>query len=292
MRPCIGPRTMVEITYSSRERTSPAFHPRRKPSPGRFPKLVSGLALIAAACMALPTNVRGQTRQAFAIRGREQTLYLYGSPSGDPIVVSSGDGGWLHLAPHVAELLAHNGYFVVGFDSKAYLSSFTSETTTLRAEEVPADYRELAKFAAHATGKKPILVGVSEGAGLSVLAATDSRTKAAIAGVIGLGLPDRNELGWHWKDSFIYLTHQVPNEPTISTAVIADKVAPLPLAGIHSTHDEYVPIAEVQNIFQHAGEPKQLWIVKAGNHRFSGNVAEFDRRLVEAIDWVSEHAPR
>jgi alpha-beta hydrolase superfamily lysophospholipase len=292
MRPCIGPRTMVEITYSSPERASPAHDHRRRRAIGGLLKLVHGLALLTAVWIAPATSAQGQPRQVITIRGHEQTLYLYGSPTGDPIIVSSGDGGWMHLAPHVAQLLGAKGFFVVGFDARAYLSGFTSGTTTLRPEEVPGDYRELARLAARATGKKPILVGVSEGAGLSVLAATDSRTKAAIAGVIGLGLPDLNELGWRWKDSFIYLTHQVPNEPTISTAVIADKVAPLPLAGIHSTHDEFVPIAEVQNIFRHAGEPKQLWIVEAGNHRFSGNVAEFDRRLVEAIFWVSEHAPR
>ena len=54
--------------------------------------------------------------------------------------------------------------------------------------------------------EKPILIGVSEGAGLSVLAATDAQTKALIGGVIGLGLPDMNELGWRLKDS-IYLCH-------------------------------------------------------------------------------------
>ena len=43
-----------------------------------------------------------------------------------PVIVSSGDGGWIHLGPHVAEVLAAKGFFVVGFDVKAYLESFTS----------------------------------------------------------------------------------------------------------------------------------------------------------------------
>ena len=42
-------------------------------------------------------------------------------------------------------------------------------------------------------------MGVSEGAGLSVLAATDPLTKTETLGVVGLGLPDLNELGWRWK---------------------------------------------------------------------------------------------
>ena len=129
--------------------------------------------------------------------------------------------------PHVAERSSPPaGFFVVGFDVKAYLESFTSGNGTLRPEDEPGDYKVLADFAARGATQKPILIGVSEGAGLSVLAATDPRTKAPIAGVIGLGLPDVNELGWRWRDALIYLTHGVPNEPTFSTAAIVDRVEP------------------------------------------------------------------
>jgi len=233
-----------------------------------------------------------QSREAVAIRGHQQSLYIYGSPRGEPVIVSSGDGGWIHLGPHVAEVLSARGFFVVGFDVKVYLSSVTSERSTLRPEEEPADYRVLTAFAKKATGEVPILIGVSEGAGLSLLAATDPQTKADIAGVIGLGLPDLNELGWRWKDTLIYLTHRAPNEPSFSAAAIVDRVAPLPLAAIHSTHDEFVPVTEVERVLKAANEPKRLWIVKASNHRFSDNLDEFDRQLLEAIAWVKAHAPR
>ena len=234
----------------------------------------------------------GRRRETLVIRGHEQSLYVYGTLGGDPVIVSSGDGGWIHLGPHVAEFLAAHGFFVVGFDVKAYLESFTSGRSTLRPEDEPGDYQVLAEFARKTTGKKPILIGVSEGAGLSVLAATDARTKAAIAGVIGLGLPDLNELGWRWKDAVIYLTHRAPNEPTFSTAAIVDRVAPIPLAAIHSTQDEFVPVADVERVLESAREPKRLWIVKASDHRFSDNLTEFDQRLLEAIAWTREHSPR
>jgi len=233
-----------------------------------------------------------QRSETLRIRGRDQTLRIYGTRGGDPVIVSSGDGGWIHLGPHVAEVLAAKGFFVVGFDVRAYLAGFTSGKTTLRPEDEPADFRVLAEFAARGTSKKPILIGVSEGAGLSVLAATDPQTKASIAGVVGLGLPDLNELGWRWKDSLIYLTHGIPNEPTFSTAAIVQKVAPLPIGAIHSTHDEFVSIAAVQKVLQSAQDPKQLWIVNASDHRFSDNTAEFDRRLFEAIEWVNQKTPR
>jgi len=250
------------------------------------------LLVLVVECLLIARPARPQTRETLVIRGHGQSLYLYGSPVGDPIIVSSGDGGWIHLGPHVAEFLGTHGYFVVGFDVKSYLESFTSGRTTLRPEDEPGDYQLLAEFARRRTGKKPILIGVSEGAGLSVLAATDAQTKTTIAGVIGLGLPDLNELAWRWKDALIYLTHRPPNEPLFSTAAIAGHVAPVPLAAIHSTHDEFVSVADVQKILDVATEPKRLWIVAASDHRFSDNLGEFDQRLLEAIAWTKEKTPR
>ncbi|MGE0815399.1 MAG: alpha/beta hydrolase family protein [Vicinamibacterales bacterium] len=225
------------------------------------------------------------------LRGHPQTVRLYGPKGERPVVVSSGDGGWIHLGPHVAEVLAARGCFVVGFDVKAYLASFTDAKGALRPEDEPGDYRVLADFAAAGGTARPILVGVSEGAGLSVLAATDPETKARIAGVIGLGLPDLNELGWRWRDALIYVTHGMPAEPTFSAAAVAGRIAPVPLAAIHSTHDEYVPQGEVQRVLDAAAEPKRLWLVPAADHRFSDNLPEFDRRLIEAVSWVDQQVP-
>jgi fermentation-respiration switch protein FrsA (DUF1100 family) len=233
-----------------------------------------------------------QATETITLRGRSQLLRLYGTRGNPPVIVSSGDGGWIHLGPHVAEALSAKGFFVVGFDVRAYLESFTSVGTTLRSEDEPGDYKVLADFAARGAVRKPILIGVSEGAGLSVLAATDTKTKMAIAGVLGLGLPDLNELGWRWRDSLIYVTHGVPKEPTFSTAAIVERVAPTPLCAIHSTHDEFVPLADVQKVFDRAAEPKKLWIVKASDHRFSDNLPEFDRRLLDAMAWITQNAGR
>ncbi len=250
-----------------------------------------GLVVFTLAAWLAPHRAAcAQTIEPIVIRGHSQSLHLYGTRGGPPVIVSSGDGGWIHLGPYVAEFLASKGFFVVGFDARAYLESFTSGRGTLRTEDEPGDYKALADFAARGTTRKPVLIGVSEGAGLSVLAATDPQTKRAISGVIGLGLPDLNELGWRWKDALIYVTHGVPREPTFSSAAIAARVAPVPLAAIHSTRDEFVPLADVQRVLDAAGAPKRLWVIEAADHRFSGNLPEFDRRLLEAIAWVVQNA--
>ena len=243
--------------------------------------------------VALAAAGRGpaQAGETLAIRGHDQSLHLYGRRGAPAIVLSSGDGGWLHLAPYLAQSLAGAGYYVIGFDAKAYLSSFTSGVTTLREADVVGDFRVLIERASSGSSARPILVGISEGAGLSVLAAADPLVGRSIGGVIAVGLPDLNELGWRWKDSVIYLTKGVPNEPTFSAAAIIGKVSPLPLAAIYSAHDEYVPFAEVERLMAMAHEPKQLWVIDAADHRFSNNLAECDRRLFAALAWVHGHTP-
>ena len=99
-------------------------------------------------------------------------------------------------------------------------------------------------------------------------------------------MPDLNELGWRWTDSVIYVTKGTPREPTFRVSTIIDRVAPVPLAAIHATGDEFVPLQEARALMDRAREPKRLWIVEASNHRFSDNRPDFDRRLLEALAWV------
>jgi dienelactone hydrolase len=248
------------------------------------------VALLASALVSTtPRRVESApsvSSDILVIRGVEQTLRLYGSRGARPVLVSSGDGGWMHLGPQVARFLAEQGYFVVGFDAKAYLSGFTSTDRTLRREDVPSDYLALIEYAARGSATRPLLVGVSEGAGLSVLAATAPAVKAKIEGVIVLGLPEQNELGWRWRDSLIYLTKKAPHEPLFSARAIVGDVAPVPLAAIHSTHDEFAPLSDIRAIMDDAHEPKRLWVIDAANHRFSDNQPELESRLREAIAWI------
>jgi len=225
--------------------------------------------------------------EVLAIRGHQQVLHLYGEETGAPVIVASGDGGWMHLAPHAAEVLAGRGFFVVGLDSRAYLESFTVGVSSLTAEDVSRDIGAVVARAARATSRRPALIGVSEGAGLVVLAASDVSMQARVEGVVTLGLPDRNELAWHWKDAVVYVTHGAANEPNFSARSIVGRVAPLPLAAIYSDHDEFVPEADVRAMMDAAGAPKRLWMVPASNHRFSDNLAGCDAALTEALRWAS-----
>jgi pimeloyl-ACP methyl ester carboxylesterase len=224
------------------------------------------------------------TIQVVSLAGREQKLHLYGPENGPPVILASGDGGWIHVAPHLADILAARGYFVMGLDSRSYLNSGSGTKDVLTPTEIARDYRTLLSKAG--TGTRVLLVGVSEGAGLSVVAAADPRNQDRIAGVIAIGLGDRNELAWHWKDSIIYVTKGVPSEPIFNASTFLPHVSPVPLAFIRSTHDEFVPRTESDHLIAAASSPVHSWIVSAGDHRFSDNLPELDRATLQAFDWI------
>jgi len=231
----------------------------------------------------LPFSSQGIIR-SISLGGREQRLHLYGAPTGRPVILSSGDGGWMHLAPHLADALAARGYFVIGLDSKTYLSSASGSNHGLTPEDISRDYGTLlATFASH---QPAVLAGVSEGAGLSVVAAADPRNQRWIAGVMSFGLGERNELAWHWKDSLIYVTKAVPSEPTFNASTFIPRISPLPLAFIRATHDEFVPPAESDRLIATAAAPVRAWTVSAGDHRFSDNLPALDVAAFQAFDWI------
>lgn len=245
------------------------------------------LALALAAGLGSAEAGGPSRSEPFVLRGHNLSLHLYGSRGATAAIVTSGDGGWVHLGPDVAQFLASRGWFVVGFDAKAYLSSFTSGSKTLAASDVPPDYATLADYAAQGAPGPAVLLGVSEGAGLSVLAASGPEVQRRVAGVIALGLPDKNELGWRFRDSMIYMTKKTPNEPLFSARDYVARVSPVPFALFRSSHDEFVPPAESEAIWAQAKEPRRLWAIDAADHRFSDKQAELQRGLGEALEWIA-----
>ena len=233
-----------------------------------------------------------ETTANLSLRGKNQELHLYGTAGNKPVILSSGDLGWAGFVVHVAEFLAKSGYFVLGLNSKAYLASFTAGSSTLAPQDVPKDYMTLIEYAKRSSSAAPILAGVSEGAGLSVLAASEPPVKSAIRGILALGLPDENELGWKWQDFTIWITKKVPKEPSFMVSDIIGKVSPAPLAEIHSTHDEFLPLDKAKALMALAGEPKRMWVIEAANHRFSDARDELDQRVLEAIAWVTSLSNR
>ena len=84
------------------------------------------LTIALTALLLLANAGTAQIQNTVSLRGKSQQLKLYGPPEGVPVVLSSGDLGWAGLVVHVAEFLSSKGYYIIGFNTKSYLASFTS----------------------------------------------------------------------------------------------------------------------------------------------------------------------
>ena len=252
------------------------------------------LTIIGAALLSLSpaVSLRAESRSAVlshetlsvdVLRGRSQRAER------GVVVMASGDAGWRGLAKDLGEKLADRGYDIVGLDSKVYLTAGTKRAGSLTPEAVQEDYLRLVRTARQWFPDRPIvLAGVSEGAGLSILAAADRRVAARINGVLGLGTPDTVTLAWHFWNWTVWVTHKEPDEPSVPTAPYLAALAPTPVLLVHSTHDEYVPVEVARELFAHAQEPRRMAVLEARNHAFSDARGPLLTSVLEALRWFGE----
>ena len=83
------------------------------------------------------------------------------------------------------------------------------------------------------------------------------------------------------------MTKGVPKGRCSAAAI--GRVAPLPIAAIHSTRTSSSPWTR-SSVLGRAREPKRLTLIDAEDHRFSGRETELRSRILEAIEWIAHLA--
>jgi len=230
------------------------------------------------------------------LRGHVMALTVY-RPAGTPkgtVIMASGDVGWVGLAASRAQDLSSEGYAVVGVNVREYLSTFTSKGAHLQPADIQRDFGELARVL-RPKGLLPppvVLSGVSEGAGIVVVAAASAENHEWISGVITMGLPQLSEIAWRWSDFTSWITKKDADEPSVKATDYLAGVAPIPLVMIQSTKDEYVPEAEYRAMDKAAREPKRQVLIAASNHRFTDRIAELRAAYADALNWIGGFAAR
>ncbi len=233
---------------------------------------------------------------SIVLSGKAQPVEVYDPSPGLPprsfqIVLTSGDVGWFGLPVTIAQHLSALGYRVIGFNARAYLSSFTGDQFVLKPDQISADYRKLLDWAAQAKGFPPsiAMIGVSEGAGLEVVGAGQAPLTPFCRGIISLGLPAKTTLGWRWTDFPMWVTKKNPREPLADTAPFLQRLK-IPVVMIHSTHDEWDSIDTARSMFRLAPEPKRFIAIDAVNHRFSDKVPEVMSKIDASLIWLENPA--
>jgi pimeloyl-ACP methyl ester carboxylesterase len=248
--------------------------------------VVSALSLFLAGLM---SAIAGPRSIAVTIRGKTQQVWIYDPPvtssNTKEVMIVSGDLGWVGLPVTIAEHLQGRGFRAIGFNARTYLASFTSRSDRLQEDQVPRDFETIITSTASSRSQNVIMIGISEGAGLSVLALAQSGC-AQCQGLVALGLPARTSMGWRWSDFTMWITKSDPNEPMADTALYLPRLN-LPLAMIHSTHDEYDSIERARVMYTLAPEPKYMREINASNHRFSNKISVVLDELDSALRWLN-----
>ncbi|MBZ5498091.1 MAG: hypothetical protein LAP85_16955 [Acidobacteriia bacterium] len=254
--------------------------------------LSAGMALLLLASTLHAARPAARTLTV-NLRGKPQSVQIYEPAPGAPkrtvqVLVTSGDLGWLGISGDVPGHLQEQGYRVIGFNARTYVSSFTGGGGAhLEENWIPADYEAVVDAASKGSmfPKEFVSIGVSEGAGLAVLAMGQPGASALCRGIIALGLPLKTALGWRWTDFTAWISKREPNERLAETKEYLVRLK-VPIVMVHSTRDEYDLIDNVRAIFADAPEPKRFIAVDASNHRFSNKIPEVMSILDTSISWM------
>jgi fermentation-respiration switch protein FrsA (DUF1100 family) len=188
------------------------------------------------------------------------------------LVYATGDGGWHRKDLAAYRHLASFGHPTVGFDAHDYVTHLGRMDSTTPAR-LAADYERIIRIAKD-TLQLPadypvVLVGVSRGAGLSVVAAGQRGLRPSIAGVLAVALTKEEE--------YVKMVEVYDYLP---------RLAGMPIAVIQSTRDNYLPAAAARALFGADNPHRWLQPVQARNHSFGGARAQLYDAMSRSLNWI------
>lgn len=234
------------------------------------------------------------------LHGNPLTLHLAAGappPGSDPpparplVVFATGDGGWRGTDVAIFRKLVAWGYPAVGFSSPEYVKYFRGENETTTPFRLAQDYAAIidaAQEALHLSDLTPIIiVGVSRGAGLAVVAAGQRSLQDRLAGVVAIALTKEEEhVRWFRR------TPDMPQSERVRVMLDIYEYLPrlgsVPIAVIQSTRDSYLPAEEARVLFGADTERRRLQAVVARNHSFSGALDTLYEKLQGSLDWLNQ----
>jgi fermentation-respiration switch protein FrsA (DUF1100 family) len=121
-----------------------------------------------------------------------------------------------------------------------------------------------------------VLVGVSRGADLAVVAAGESGLQSELAGVVAMGLTREEE----------YVHRR--RGPTVAFDLYGSlpRLGDIPLSVIQSTRDNYLPADDARMLFGEDTPRRTLHPIDAKNHSFAGARPALYSTLRTSLAWV------
>lgn len=213
------------------------------------------------------------------------------------LLYATGDGGWRGNDLDTFHRMIRWGYPVAGFGTPSYLShlGFVSGSTT--PARLARDYQKLVEFAKEALSlpesTRTILVGVSRGAGLAVVAAGREELHAELAGVLVVALTKEEEYVRHYRVRRGKSPSDMPTRELVvfQTYEYLDRLRMLPLAVIQSTHDDYLAADAARQLFGPDTEWRKFYAIDARNHAFAGAREAMYDQMAGSLAWICKTQP-
>jgi hypothetical protein len=209
------------------------------------------------------------------------------------VLYVTGDGGWGGKDFGTYEQVRAWGPPVAGFSAPDYLDRLAGGEDTLPPHDLARDFGTILQMAAARLGldeaTPAVLVGVSRGADLVVIAAGESALGHRLAGVVAIALTDEEEYVRHPRRRLPHVGHGTPSEPALEMARPYEYLGriPSPIALIQSTNDQYVPAARAAVQFGAESPIRRFYPIQARNHSFAGARDAMYRALRASLDWVA-----
>ncbi|MFL6280910.1 MAG: alpha/beta hydrolase [Vicinamibacterales bacterium] len=206
------------------------------------------------------------------------------------LVYATGDGGMHRKDLDTYRHLAALGDPIVGFDARDYVKHLGKDDTTT-PERLADDYSRIIAKARQALGLDAhcavVLVGVSRGAGLAVVAA--GRLRDSLTGVVAVALTQEEEyVRW-------YRHLPLPREPhppvMVDVYEYLGELGNLPIAVVQSTQDKYLPAEKAREQFGPDTSSRWLQAIEASNHNFGGARSQMYDAIGAALNWVTTLHP-
>ena len=208
------------------------------------------------------------------------------------LLYATGDGGFHGNDRAVFDALASFGYPVAGFSARNYLKNLGYVADTTTPGRLARDYERLVEFSEKALELPPttpvILVGVSRGAGLAVVAAGQQILRDKLAGVLAIALTKEEEYVRHYRIRRGRLPPGTPRRELvmIETYEYLPRLSTLPVSVIQSTHDGYLPADKARELFGPDTATRQLHPIEARDHSFNGGREALYAQMEQSLSWI------
>jgi hypothetical protein len=252
------------------------------------------LAVLAAAAQACALHLPAASRpfdRSLTLNAHPVTIHFanrYGSYGRPLLLYTTGDGGWARKDLALYKQIVSWGYPTAAFSAPNYLKHLRGEQSTT-PERIGRDYAHIIEFAAAHLALDPgtpvVLIGVSRGAGLEVVAAGDSAVRTKLGGVLAIALT-REEEYVRWFGLRLPLLRRPAHPVMVQLYEYLPLLGSLPVAVVQSTRDAFLPAAAAAHLFGPNTGTRRFHSIDARNHSFGGAREQMYETVHTSVRWI------